>query len=106
MINYSAKDFIDLIDSKFEECVGKINRLDTKWGTWSREMNLVIRQKIEADQPKFSVFGLVFSYWILISQLIDLLYNCKGLKATLRKKKIMKKTEEAISLREKILEIG
>ena len=103
MNNYTAKDFVDLIDSKFEEFVGKVKRTDVSWGIWSREMNIAIKEKINKESPKFSIFGMVFSYWILVSQLLDLLYDCKGLKAIVRQKKIKAKTEEAISLRESIL---
>jgi len=103
MKKYTTTDFVYLIDSKFDECVGKINRIDIKWGAWSREMNLAVRKKMDEEDTDTLILGLVFSYWIVVSQLLDLLYECKGLKAVFRGRQIKAKTEEAIDLRERIL---
>lgn len=101
---YTPKDFMILIDEKFEEFVGKINRVDLKWGLWSREMNLEIRRRTDMKDPQALILGLVFAYWITMSQLIDLIYNCKGLKRFLLKKKIRNKAGEALIIREKVYE--
>jgi hypothetical protein len=103
MKNYSACDFVDLIDSKFEEYVGTIGRTDTSWGIWSRKMNIMLRKQIEGGTQDSPIFGIVFAYWIVMSQLLDLLYDCKGLRRILREKKIKAKTEEALDLRNRIL---
>jgi len=103
MKDYSATDFVRLIDANFEEHVGSINRVDIKWGIWSREMNLVLKTNMNEEGKDTLLFGLVFSYWIIISQLLDLVYKSSGLRGIIRGKKIREKTEEAIDLRERIL---
>jgi len=103
-INYTPEEFIDLIDEKFGDSVGRIRRTDLKWGIWSREMNLVIREKMEDGKVKY---GLVFGYWVIVSQLLDLIYNYElsgWLKRFLLEKKIKEKTQEGISVREALYE--
>jgi len=100
----NAQHFVDLIDTKFQESVGKINRIDVQWGTWSRVMNIALNKKIKEGGPDAFIFGEVFTYWILISQLLDLLYNCKGLRRILKEKKIKTKTAEALVIRKRILD--
>ena len=103
-VRYTPKDFIVLIDGKFMELAGKINRIDLKWGLWSREMNLEIRERNERNDPDTLILGLVFAYWMTISQLIDLIYSAKGLKRFLLEKKIRNKAGEAQIIREKVYE--
>jgi hypothetical protein len=104
MKNYDAKQFIHLIDDKFQEFVGKIPRIDIQWGIWSREMNLVLNEKIKEGGSGAFVFGQVFSYWIIVSQLIDLMYDCKGVRRIIREKKIKKKMVEALVVRKRVME--
>lgn len=104
MKDYEPIEFVYLIDRKFEKFCGQINRLDIKWGTWSREMNLVLKKKIAEEGPKSFVFGQVFTYWIIISQLLDLMYRCKGLRKYLLEKKIRNKIHEAKDVRNRISE--
>ncbi len=101
---YTPKDFIVLIDEKFAEFAGKINRVDLHWGVWSRDMNLEIRRRTELKDPDTLMLGLVFAYWISVSQLMDLLYKCKGLRRFLLGKKIRNKANEARIIRERIYE--
>ena len=106
-INYTPEEFIDLIDEKFEDSVGRIRRTDVKWGIWSREMNLVIREKMENVEDGKVRYGLVFGYWVIVSQLLDLIYNYElsgWLKRFLLEKKIKEKTQEGISVREALYE--
>ena len=100
----NAQHFVDLIDTKFQESVGKINRIDVQWGTWSRVMNMALNKKIKEGGPDALLFGEVFVYWILLSQLLDLLYNCKGLRRILKEKKIKSKTAESLVIRKRILD--
>lgn len=101
---YTTRDFLQLIDSKFEEHLGKITRTDLAWGTWSREMNLELRRRIDSESVENkAVSGFIFVYWITMSQLLDLFYNCKGIKRFLYEKKIKSKIDEAASLKERIL---
>ena len=101
---YTPKDFIILIDEKFAEFAGKINRIDIKWGLWSREMNLEIRRRTEMGDSDALILGLVFAYWMTMSQLMDLVYKCKGLRRFLLEKKIKNKASEAQVIREKVYE--
>jgi len=101
---YTPKDFIVLIDEKFAEFAGKIRRVDIKWGVWSRDMNLETRRRTEMGDPDTLILGLVFAYWMCMSQLLDLLYECKGLRKYLLGKKIRNKAGEARIIREKVYE--
>lgn len=106
-IGYTPADLIDLIDEKFEAYVGMIDRTDVKWGMWSREMNLVIREKMESVEGDKVIYGLVLGYWVIVSQLLDLIYNYElvgWLKRFQLEKKIKDKTQEAISVREAVYE--
>ena len=101
---YTPADFIDLIDEKFGEYAGKINRINVQWGLWSREMNLVIREKTESGEGDKVMYGMVFSYWLIVSQLLDLVYESKGLKKFLLEKKIKNKANEAASVKRAVYE--
>jgi len=103
-VNYTPADFIDLIDEKFGEYAGKINRINVQWGIWSREMNLVVREKTEGGEGDKVMYGMVFSYWLIVSQLLDLIYESKGLKRFLLEKKIKNKAQEAASVKRAIYE--
>ena len=105
MINYTPLDFINLIDSKFEQFVGSIGRLNIQWGTWSREMNIVINDRMN-DENGHEVYALIFAYWITVSQLLDLLYQCTGLREIMRRRKIKAKTDEALAIRKRIEELN
>ncbi|MHA2047152.1 MAG: hypothetical protein ACW99G_20360 [Candidatus Thorarchaeota archaeon] len=105
MEQYTVQDFLGLIDERFEKFVGKVKRIDVEWGTWSREMNLEIKKRMEGGDSDVFALGMVFSYWIVISQLLDLIFECKGLKRLLLENKIRSKTEEALSIRSKIEEV-
>jgi len=105
--NYTPEEFIDLIDEKFEDSIGHIRRTDVQWGIWSREMNLVIRKKMESGEGDKVKYGLVFGYWIIVSQLLDLIYSYElsgWLKRYLLEKKIKDKTQEGVSVREALYE--
>lgn len=99
---HTPTDLMALIDEKFEESVGETKRLDLKWGLWSREMNLEIKDRMKDGSSDTMILGQIFSYWIILSQLLDLIYDCKGLKRFLLEKKIKAKTEEAMMIRERI----
>ena len=99
---YKPREFVDLIDQKFEDSVGRIGRMDVEWGTWSRMMNLEIRRRIEKDDSDKVVLGLIFGYWMAVSHLLELIYNYKGLKRFLLEKKIKRKNEEIDTIREQI----
>lgn len=101
---YTAKDFVALIDSKFEQYVEKANRTSIEWGTWSREMNLELRHRLDEPKTNKAVIGFVYTYWIVMSQLLDLFYNCKGIKRFLYTNKIKEKINELMDIRGRIFE--
>ena len=71
-------EYLDLIDAHFSEAkLARISRLDPAWGIWSREMNLELRTRIEAEPPDPDRLGLkyVFIYWVLRSQIIELFHK-------------------------------
>jgi len=102
MNDYSVDDFINMIDENFQRYAGRIGRLDVSWGMWSREMNTEIQKRLSEDDPDAILLGLVFSYWIVVSQLLDLIYNYKGLRRFLLGKKIKNKAAEIVDIRERI----
>jgi len=99
-------EFIELIDRKFLEYAGKIDRLNIEWGIWSREMNLELRNRMEKYGHKSPVYSMIFSYWVLVSELLDLVskYN-NGIKKIIGKKKIENKSEEAKMMKARIGEL-
>lgn len=107
--NHSIVEFVELIDAKFEEYVGTIDRIDIKWGVWSRDMNVEVKRRMDMDTPNNEQvrLGLLFSYWIAISHLLDLLHNKKRgvLENLFLTKKVRNKTDEALLLRKHIMEL-
>ena len=91
-----------MIETMFKEYAGKIDRLDIAWGIWSREMNLEINQRLKGDHPDSGLLGLVFSYWVVISQLLDIVYRFKGVRRFILKKRLVNKAAEAHDIREQI----
>lgn len=96
----TPEDFIDLINDKFRELCGKIRRVDLKWGLWSVEMNREIRKRIDAKDPQSETIAMIYNYWIVMSQLLDLKYRYKG--KFFGKSKIKQKIREAQRLMEAI----
>ena len=89
--------FVKLVDMNFKEYAGKISRLDLKWGQWSVIMNREIRRRIEAKTFDMVEISLVYSYWVMMSQLLELKWKYKG--KLFGASKIKKKVREAKLLR-------
>ena len=74
-------DLVKIIDSKFFEAKkAKLSRYDTAWGSWSREMNVSIRERIGLNlEPDYIIEGLkyVFIYWITVSNILEM-FNTFG----------------------------
>lgn len=71
----SAREMVETIETRFDNAMGKrLSRLDPEWGTWSREMNLVLRKRIECGD---TVSKLIFFYWIEHSKLLELHHKSK-----------------------------
>lgn len=94
----TVEDFIELIEGNFAEYCGKISRVDIKWGQWSVIMNKEIRRRIDADDPEKGRLSVLYTYWVAISQLLELKYRYKG--KLFGQNKIKKKIREAQRLKE------
>jgi hypothetical protein len=96
----TVDDFVTLINDKFREHCGKISRLDIKWGKWSVIMNKEIRRRLdEKPSPKNAPqLAMVYNYWVVISQLLELKFRYKG--KLFGKSKIKQKIREAQRLME------
>jgi len=71
----SAKQMVETIETRFGRAIGnRLSRLDPEWGTWSREMNLVLRKRINCGD---TVSKLIFFYWIEHSKLLELHHKSK-----------------------------
>ena len=103
---YTPIDFVNLIDIKFDEMVGQNSRFDTKWGIWSREMNAEIRTRTNnsVDNTEQVILGLVFGYWIAVSNLLELLSPTKKgvLERFLLESKTKKQMDICIAIRTEI----
>ena len=91
-------DFVTLINDKFKEYCGKIGRLDVKWGKWSVVMNKEIKRRLDEKPDNAPQLAMVYNYWVVISQLLELKFRYKG--KFFGKNKIKKKIREAQRLKE------
>ena len=106
---YGIDDFINLINHNFDRYVGSKSRTSFEWGVWSREMNIEIKRRMDeplSDRDQV-LLGLVFSYWVTVSQLLDLLQNKE--RGIFEKLFLVRKTnakvDEAIAIRKHITSI-
>jgi hypothetical protein len=88
MIPEEVKNYLTLIDGKYEEMKGQVPRISKEWGVWSREMNLEIRKKIEEGNPHSTKLKYVFNYWINRSQLLDLHFKKRSMFGKAAKKRL------------------
>ena len=67
-------DYIELVDSQYKHARAmRYSRISEWWGTWSRRMNLEIREKIESGKhPQPILLKQILPYWLTISQLLEL----------------------------------
>lgn len=102
MLDWSPKIFAEYILEQFYDAKKKrLSRMSIEWGMWSREMNLVLRSRMESksepidlvDPDDETVLRLkyVMVYWTLISQLLELYFQGSLLRAG----KIKRKRKEA-----------
>ncbi len=96
--NSTPGDFVKLIETNFEEYCGKISRIDLKWGQWSVVMNKEIRRRLDAKPDNAPQLAMVYNYWIVMSQLLELKFKYKG--KFFGKNKIKQKIREAQRLKE------
>jgi len=70
----TPKEVMEAIDEKFESLKGKVNRIDLKWGIWSRIMNLYINSKRKVLKPgdESTRWMFVAIYWTIRSRMLDL----------------------------------
>ncbi len=93
----TPEDFVKLIETNFEEYCGKISRIDLKWGKWSVVMNKEIRRRLDSKPKNAPQLAMVYNYWIVISQLLELKFIYKG--KFFGKNKIKQKIREAQRLK-------
>lgn len=87
------EEFRNTIDKKFEEAKAKgISRMSLEWGMWSGELNRELKTYTEKEGPKQVIYKYTFVYWVLKSQLLELLYVYKN--KLFGKIKIKKKRKE------------
>ena len=73
------EEFRNAIDKKFEEAKAKgISRMSLEWGMWSGELNRELKTYSEKEGPKQVLYKYTFVYWLLKSQLLELLYVYKN----------------------------
>ena len=76
----TPEEYIELIDKQYSEAKKeRIPRVDIKWGMWSAEMNRETR-KYTKEHPREELseyYNLVYGYWVVTSQLLDLHYQRK-----------------------------
>lgn len=92
----NVQNYIELIDSKYLEAKKKrISRYDSKWGLWSRNMNLEIRQKINTIKNKADIAMLksILPYWLVTSELLELHHKSRILGSS-KKKKLSKQRHD------------
>uniref|UniRef100_A0A6M3KHJ0 Uncharacterized protein n=1 Tax=viral metagenome TaxID=1070528 RepID=A0A6M3KHJ0_9ZZZZ len=82
MENWTPAEYLHLIDTKFYEAKkNKVSRYSVEWGTWSREMNLILKKRTKKTDQDISLkLKYVFVYWILKSQVLEMFYRSKILR--------------------------
>ncbi len=71
-------DFLGLIDHEYAECRSQnVSRMSVRWGKWSRQMNLVIKERIQNKHPDANLYKYLFMYWVNRSQLLEEYYKSK-----------------------------
>ena len=58
----TPKEFVNLIDKKFSDLVGKIRRVDLQWGQWSFIMNKEIKKRINVNSSPGNGFCSMVDY--------------------------------------------
>lgn len=77
-----ALEYMDLIDFKFLQAKkNKVARVDVRWGKWSREMNLCLKE-LQKENP-FLIYS--FKYWLVSSKLLDVYKKFPLYKMNLKK---------------------
>lgn len=72
------KDWIKEIDKQADRALkNNWSRFSLEWGKWSLEMNRFLRSQIEADVPEAPKLKFVFSYWVQMSQCIEMAHKLK-----------------------------
>jgi len=95
-------DYVEIIDEQYNTCKKRgLSRMSLEWGRFSAEMNREIRSRIESEDTESLSLRYVFTYWVTISQLLEL--NFKYDKRLYGKGKIRKKYKELLELKNIIL---
>ncbi|KKN05868.1 hypothetical protein LCGC14_1082970 [marine sediment metagenome] len=112
MKDWTPIRFVEYIDQQyFNAKKRKLSRMSITWGSWSRNMNLVLRKKTEdgnQTDPETTKFKYVFNYWVARSQLLELHFKSKMFGGA-KKKNLTEELREIKSIidgTEELKEIG
>ncbi len=97
----NKQELLDYIDDQYRFAKrGRFSRFSIIWGTWSREMNLDLRKRIESKKdPEELALKYVIIYWTIRSQMLELHYKSRFFGKT----KIKRLAKEAKDIKELIL---
>jgi hypothetical protein len=74
----SARTYLDEIDAAFLRAKRDgLSRFSIEWGTFSRVMNVEIRNRIKAGDPEAGRLRGVFIYWSIQSQILELVFKSR-----------------------------
>lgn len=91
-------DYVLLIDSQYSKAkAAGLSRIDVKWGKWSRQMNLELRERIEAHDPEEPKLKLIVVYWTMRSQLLEL-HAKKSVFGASKKKRLAREIKQMRTL--------
>jgi len=97
---HEAIEYLDKIDDAYVK--GKfhgLSRYSIEWGTFSREMNLEIRKKIESGHPEKLFLKMVMPYWINRSVMLEIYHEKKN---KIRKNRLRSLSKECERIRNDI----
>ncbi len=94
-------ELLDHIDDQYRFAKrGRFSRFSIMWGTWSREMNLDLRKRIESKKdPEELALKYVIIYWTIRSQMLELYFKSKFF----GRPKIKRLAKEAADIKELII---
>ena len=101
---FEPKELVKIIDNNFYEAKrNKYSRFSVEWGTWSRQMNLACRERIESEDisgKEKELLKYVFIYWVSMSNVLELSVRSGGLLHMAKRKKFER---EALKIKTSII---
>lgn len=76
MVLTTPEDWMKTIHKEADNALkNRISRFSVEWGRWSAIMNSHIRKRIEDKDPETPKLKIVFLYWVLMSQCIEMAHK-------------------------------